>query len=289
MRKKLINICGTARSGSTMLDLMLGNDPRAFSLGELYAWFRPFRTHHFKIICSCKQDVCPWEKLKMLKEEEFYKNSFEILDVDILVDSSKDHPWVIDNNLWANHNGILVYNILLFKDFQSFSYSYWKRGLSIKLAKKNYIKYYKRFFQMGLPYISLDYNKLAVEPAATLKKACDILDIPYFQGKERFWEKKYHHHLFGSLGTRRQVESSKSKISKQKVYPSTFKNNLKQYQKDIREDQAFQDIISKLEDGEKGISKGFPNLSIMKPYWYYMLKGKQKIRQRFPKKWKYDQ
>jgi hypothetical protein len=57
--KKLINIYGTARSGSTMLDLILGNDPKGFSLGEVANWFYPWRTHHFDIKCGCGIYPCP--------------------------------------------------------------------------------------------------------------------------------------------------------------------------------------------------------------------------------------
>jgi len=155
MTEGLFHIYSTSRSGSTMADLMLGNDPRAFSLGEVHAWFRPFRTHHFKIICSCGQKNCPWGNLESLKKEhEFHKKAFDLLDVDILVDSSKNLPWVIDNNIWAKKNNITVHNVLLYKEPVNFFYSFWKRGVPIQKAKKNeFIKYYKRFFQTGLPFM----------------------------------------------------------------------------------------------------------------------------------------
>ncbi len=44
--KKVIFITGTGRSGSTLLDMMLGNDPKGISLGEVVALFRPYRPHH---------------------------------------------------------------------------------------------------------------------------------------------------------------------------------------------------------------------------------------------------
>jgi hypothetical protein len=69
--RKLINICGTSYSGSTMLDLIIGNDDKGFSLGEIYAWFRPYRTHHLNIKCSCDGIDCPWDKLKYIKEDDF--------------------------------------------------------------------------------------------------------------------------------------------------------------------------------------------------------------------------
>ena len=286
--KKIINICGTARSGSTMVDLMLGNAPRAFSLGEVHAWFRPFRTHHFQISCSCKSNDCPWIRLKTLKENEFYQKAFEILDVDILVDSSKNLPWVIDNNIRVPNNGVEVCNVLLFKEPISFFYSFWKRGIPLARAKKNeFIKYYTRFFQTGLPFTALDYNRLVADPAAVLEKLCRVLDISYFPGKERFWEKG-HHHLFGSLGTRKQVENSNSQIRKKEDYPEGFKNIIPKIEADIARDTAFQSILKKLKAHELQKPDEFSVATIHKPLWYYLSKAKQKVRRWFPEKWKYD-
>jgi hypothetical protein len=272
-----------------MVDLMLGNGLRAFSLGEVHAWFRPFRTHHFNIICSCSMKNCPWEKLKALKEREFYQKCFEILDVDILVDSSKSLPWVIDNNIRLKQNGVTVHNVLLFKQPKSFFYSFWKRGVSLERArKKHFMKYYKRCFQTGIPFIALDYNKLVVEPAATLESLCKVLEISYFAGKEHFWEKE-HHHLFGSRGTRKQVEALNSQIRKQEDYPQEFKNIISQIEADISKDHDFQNILSQLKSHEMQKTHGLAINSIHKPFWYYLAKAKQKVRRRFPEKWKYDQ
>ena len=289
MKKKIINVCGTARSGSTMVDLMLGNDQRAFSLGEIYAWFRPFRTHHFNIVCSCKKKKCPWEEIKVYNENEFYKKCFEILDVDVLVDSSKNLPWVIDNIKYAQKNGITVSNILLFKDPIKLYYSFWKRGRTTsQILKNGYVAYYKRFFQIGVPYISLNYNNLVADPSSTLEKLCKVLEIPYFFGKENFWEKE-HHHLFGSLGTRKQVEISKSVIRKTEDYPQDFKDIIPKIEVEIKNDPNIQKILSKLRSCELQYSESLDKCVPHKPIWYYIAKAKQKVRKRFPKEWKYDQ
>ena len=63
---------------------------------------------------------CPWDKIKNLKERKFYKKCFDILDVDILVDSSKNLAWVIDNNIQARKDGFDVSNVLLYKEPVSF-------------------------------------------------------------------------------------------------------------------------------------------------------------------------
>lgn len=289
-KNKLINICGTARSGSTMVDLMVGNDNRAFSLGEVYAWFRPFRSHHFQIICSCNNNNCPWIQLKNLKEDEFYERCFEMLDVDILVDSSKNLPWVIDNNLQAKKNDISVYNVLLYKEPISFFYSFWKRGISIDKARRyEFITYYKRFFESNLPFISLSYDKLVNDPSTTMKRLCQILDIPYNEGKEKFWQKQ-HHHLFGSRGTRKQVGTTTTEIRKKERYPQKFVELIPTIETDNLKNKDFQNILSKLkahEMQEANISSS--GNDIYKPYWYYLAKLKQKIRQGFPQKWKHNQ
>lgn len=289
MGKKLINICGTARSGSTMVDLMVGNDNRAFSLGEVSAWFRPYRTHHFKINCTCGHQNCPWNQLKTVKERDFHKRCFEILDVDVLVDSSKSIPWVIDNNLKAMEDHIPVYNVLLYKDPISFFYSFWKRGLSIDRARRReFIGYYNRFFESNLPFISLNYNELVNDPPKTLNNLCQLLEIPYFEGKERFWEKE-HHHLFGSRGTRNQIGNPNAKIKKSERYPVEFETIIPKIDSDNFKNETFQTILLKLKSNEmKKMNCNLTEGAICKPYWYYLSKLKQGYRRRFPQKWKHD-
>lgn len=288
--KKLINVCGTARCGSTMIDLILGNDERGFSLGEVHAWFRPFRTHHFRIKCSCGSTNCPWDNLEHLNEEEFYEKAFKILDVDFLVDSSKSIPWVVDNNINGGKKGIEVYNILLYKDPVSLFYSFWKRDVSIKKAREDmFKKYYRRFFQAKLPFISVNYNKFVADPQTALKELCSLIDIPYFEGKERFWEKE-HHQIFGSMGTRKQVEKGNSTIKTKESFPQEYEKLIPKIEKENKKDIALQHVIKELRSHEMKAdfdTNHFQN--IKKPYWYYMLNLKQKFKQRFPEKWKYEQ
>ena len=67
--KKLINICGAVRSGTTMQNLMLENEEKAFPLGEVYVWYRPWRKHHFETHYSCEKRPCPsWKKIFTLMQ-----------------------------------------------------------------------------------------------------------------------------------------------------------------------------------------------------------------------------
>ena len=282
---KIINICGTSRSGSTMLDLMLGHGDKIFSLGEVYAWFRPFRTHHFRIVCSCNDDWCPWNKLKNLSENDFFMKSFEILDVKTLIDSSKDLVWVIDNNIFASNHYIKICNIVIFKEPASYFFSYWKRNISLHRACKYFISYYSRIFQLQLPYVAISYDLLVSQPSETLRKLCEIVDIPYFPGKENFWEGQ-HHQLFGSRGTRIQIQNKESHIEKEIEYPQQYLLHFNQIQK-YHFYNKFLSVYKILKAQE--LVFYYSETKISKPYWYFVDKFKQKSKKYFPEQSKYDQ
>ena len=101
MTKTLINICGSERSGSTMLDLIIGNDPAAFSCGEIYALYRPWRKHHFTPVCGCGEECEYLSEFKQIREDQFHNLLFETFGFSWVVDSSKDLNWVIDNQDWV--------------------------------------------------------------------------------------------------------------------------------------------------------------------------------------------
>ena len=285
--KKLINIYGTARCGSTMLDLILGNDPKGFSLGEVVNWFQPWRTHHFDIKCGCGVYPCPvWEKIKNIKEKNFHEKAFEILDVDFLIDSSKNLPWIIDNNMRGyKSNTYNTLNILLYKNPVSLYYSHWKRGDKKITALFNAYNDYLFFFKSNLHYVSVDYDSLISEPDETLKKLCNIIGIPYFDGKTFFW-KKTHHHLFGSFGTRKQLFQSDSSIYRED-YSDDFIKLIPEIEKKIDSNKKLLSTLERLyfaniEKIEKYPSS-FKKLSIRKDRnFYYKSKIKRYFKRFYP-------
>ena len=112
-----------------MLDLMLGSGTRAFSCGEVFAWFRPFEPRHFSPECACGCVPCPvWDELSDLTEERFHAGVIDRLGMQIVVDSSKSLDWVSDANAWARASGLRVENVLIWKDPLSLGFSFWKRG-----------------------------------------------------------------------------------------------------------------------------------------------------------------
>jgi hypothetical protein len=284
----LVNICGTGYCGSTMLDLMLGNGPGAFSCGEVSAWFRPYRKHHFKINCSCGQAPCPgWEKLKNSPADRFHATVIRKMAVDFVIDSSKDLCWVLDANKWAVLSDLKVFNVIIWKHPESLAYSHWKRGHEVATWHSAFLKYHSRFFQLGLPFVAVNYEDLVNTPSRILSRICEMIGMPYFEGKERFWQ-GYHHYLFGSGGIRKQVKSGSSKIRARREFPEDFQPHLKTVREQMADDSQIQQIISLLqqvdvsnnphaESGE-GSSPNSPY-----PVWYYVHRLKGLFHRFFPR------
>jgi hypothetical protein len=255
----LIHIYGTARSGSTMLDLMLGNAPDAFSCGEVSALFRPYRRHHFTIDCSCGQNPCSvWEKIAHVPENQFYATVVREVGVSFMIDSSKDLCWLLDAQRWATASRIQTVNLLLWKDPIDLAYSHWKRGRGLAAWRKEFITCYSQFFGTHLPYIAVSYNVLANDPERVLRAICAAVGMEYFAGKERFLEKE-HHYLFGSLGVRRQVQGRDSAVKYSPDFPPEFHAKREFLEGQIAKDLAVQEILAILRQADVVSNPAYTN------------------------------
>jgi hypothetical protein len=286
----LINVCGATRSGTTMLDLMLGNAPDAFSCGEVYAWFRPWQRHHFEFDCRCGQNPCPiWEKIKNIPENQFHSTVFKELGVNFVIDSSKELCWLVDTQEWAVANGITVFKLLLWKNPINLAYSHYKRGGGLTGWYREFVSYYSKFFETGLPFRSVYFNDLVSNPQRKLAETCAAVGMPSFDGKERFWEKQ-HHHLFGSHSTYKQMAGKNSTIRASETFPSEFEAHIDALSQQIAEDPKVQQILETLQQAEVSSSGGFKakdqELLARRPYplWYYARRARQVVRRYFPER-----
>lgn len=288
----LINICGASRSGTTMLDLMLGNSTKAFSCGEVFSWFRPWRQHHFKLECQCGNKPCSvWEQIAYVREENFHQHVLSELNVDFLVDSSKDLCWVVDSLNWASSKDIATYNILIWKNPINLAYSHWKRGKGWKYWYKEFISYHESFLDLNIPYRAVNYNALVNTPQKVLAQICKIIEMEYFEGKERFWENKNIHYLFGSGITSKQVTEGSSTIWQNDNFPSEFKEYIPSLENWIAQDTRLLKILDRLKKNDiyclSNYSEQGKNFIPKKPYplWYYGKRSRQIFRRFFPEKY----
>ena len=288
MQKTLINICGSERSGSTMLDLIIGNEPRAFSCGEIYALYRPWRKHHFQPGCGCGRQDCEYlEEFRRVSEDQFHSLLFEKFGYDWIVDSSKDLTWVVDNQQWITQKSGRVLNLVIWKKPTTFSISFLKRGKDANYWRKIFMDYYKKFLEAELPFVSVCYDDFVNEPRKYLGLISDLLGMENFDGKMNFWEKK-HHQLFGSGGTGKQVLEGASEIFRQVEYPPQFEKDIKLIEASLDNDAEVTAIIDELRQREislLNVSQKDPfnyDRPGKKPPWYYKQKIALKIRRYFP-------
>ena len=275
-----------------MLDLIMGNAPDAFSCGEPFAWFRPFRRHHLAPDCTCGENPCHiWERIKSVPESQFHATVFKKFGVNYVSDSSKELCWLIDTQTWADHNGIRVVNLLLWKDPIDLVYSHWKRDHSLNSWRRHFLSYYNDFFSAGLPFMSVYFNELVRDPARKIEDICSAIDMPYFAGKERFWEKR-HHALYGSLDIQQQLKAGQSTIRPANIYTQEFAAHITALSAGISADAKITQTIEILRATEVSAPNGtdasaFGPHSLSRPLWYYARKAqgiyrRQILRRRYP-------
>lgn len=186
MTKKIIFIGGTARSGSTLLDLILGNDPKAMSLGEILALFRPWRKHHFEKIAELKKDKI-WAQILKNGEKNLFDNLVNFFPhIDYFIDSSKEPFW-INYHIKKNKGKYDIHNILIFKTPAEFAKSFIKRGRESDWVW-NYIHYHRIYLSLIHNFKSFQYKDIFQNN--NIETLCNNIGIPYFETKTEYWNKK---------------------------------------------------------------------------------------------------
>jgi hypothetical protein len=211
MKKTVIFIGGTSHSASTLLDLMLSNNPKVYSIGEVESFFHPFRPHHINPICGCGKVRCPnWDGLKDIGKWELYSEIFkQHPEIDIIVDSSKDPLWIKEQNKNLKYKNINTYNLLIWKTFNEYIFSLSKRSNQKKW--KSWISYHVEYLSMYgyKEFYSVRTSNLLSNPQRVLSSICDSLNIEMIDSQELYWN-KVHHTLFGSAASRIHLHEKNS-------------------------------------------------------------------------------
>lgn len=286
--KSIVLILGTGRSGSTMMDLILGNEKRAISCGEVYAYFRPWRKSHRNPVCSCElgNDCLVFNKMKEMDERTFHTCCLEFFDMDYIIDSSKELNWAIDVNINNRQGNVDVKNLLIYKDPIDLAYSYFKRGRGLLSWRKEFVGYHDRLLKTHIPFQSINYNSFIKSVDDNLKRLCRTLDMPWCETKAEFWNHEYHH-FFGSRGTRDQT-GKESRLTTNK-YSSSFLKHYDALQEQINNDVTIQHILRELRERDfKAHDRRYIDLSqaqvqIRKPLFYYSAVVRKYIKYAFPK------
>lgn len=202
--KKVFFIASASFSGSTMLDMILSNHPKGFSLGEISALFRPYRPHHFNAECGCQSPDCTiWRDVAKQSEGNVYKALFDMFpEIDFVVDSSKDPFWIEAQSRFALQQGFEVIHLLLWKEPAAFAHSMLKRRQEVKWHK-HWTRYYRRYASIysklppSIKFKAMPYEELVSNPDACVERICALAGIQKAENQEQFWNKE-HHTLFGN-------------------------------------------------------------------------------------------
>lgn len=201
MTRKVIFVGGTSFSGSTFFQLTLANDPAGFACGEVHHLFRPTKERHLQRGCGCGDPDCQvWPNIKVNGEEHLYESIFEQHPgVEFILDASKNVGWIREQSERLTRQGIEAYQLVIWKTPLEFAQSLRKRDRIDDL--RHWPRYHKLFYTEFDDWRAVQYAQYVQEQASVLQATCAYLGIPYFDGKERFWEKT-HHVLGGNLSSR---------------------------------------------------------------------------------------
>ena len=190
--KKVIFIAGTSYSGSTLLDMILANDPKGFSCGEIIHLFDPFWPEHFDHVCGCGDVKCDvWRRVLKNGADKLHDTIFEIYpDISFITDSSKDPYWIYWRTKELSKKNIQVKNLLIWKTPLELAHSFRKRNRTID-STEFWESYHRLYFTLIKDWMAVKYSDF-VQKRESLEKICEYLGIPYYSSKYQYWDKKHH-------------------------------------------------------------------------------------------------
>ncbi len=211
--KKVIFVGGTSYSGSTFFDMILGNDPKGFSCGEVNDLLYPHRPHHFNPECSCGDEKCNiWKRVLRNGEDKLYETIFDMFpNVEFITDSSKDPYWIHSRTKRLRKENVEAKNVLIWKTPLELAHSLRKRDRTIDLHRY-WENYHRLYFTLIKDWRAVKYSDL-VQKRETLEKICEYLGIPYYRSKHKYWDKK-HHTLFGNTSAKLHLYKEDSNLYK---------------------------------------------------------------------------
>ncbi len=209
MDKTVVFIGGTAYSGSTLLNLVIANDPQGFSCGEVHAFVHPYLDYHWRPNCGCGDLDCRfWQPYGDIRPDSVHRWLFErVPGIRLVVDSSKDVGWIRPNAVRLQRRDIIVHKILVWKTPAEFLASRQKRGQLAGWAN-SWIYYHRAFLAAFPDCVTVRYESLVSDPA-TLDAICKVVGIANFPGKTEYWNKEQHT-LFGNSSARIHLVSEAS-------------------------------------------------------------------------------
>jgi hypothetical protein len=203
--ERVIFIAGASWSGSTMIGCVLGasdsND--ILHIGEAHAFFTITRPKYGNP-AKARERTAIWDHINYRAgPENAYSEIVAVTGASVIVDSSKDLRWLKTQLDVCKRTGVPITILVTFREFDAFLWSGERRYQDPELGLKK-IYYYDRFLRHSLvsDWRAINTRRFALTPIENTKRLCDAVNIPYFSGKERYWEFPLLH-LYGSSSQRK--------------------------------------------------------------------------------------
>lgn len=201
--ERVIFVAGAGHSGSTLIGCALGACPdnSVFHAGECYAFFEPGTLHGNTDGKPLWRDINPDVVVP-------YREIASATGARIIVDFSKRLPWLRHQAEACRDVSLSV--VISYRPFERIVASSLKRGRPHGRAAGEVIRYYRNMIAAiddlrPVHAITADVQQFCTDPARELRRLCSALSLPYFVGKERYWEFPSHH-LFGASVQRKQFD-----------------------------------------------------------------------------------
>jgi hypothetical protein len=229
MHKRVIFIGGSSFSGSTLLGCILGSNPQSpfntFHLGEVHAFFNPQHPKYGKPFGALQTGGIIWKDIDCsVGPENAYYEIFKKSKSNIIIDSSKNINWLKIQHDCCKHHDWSFQLLVSYRTFAGIWDSGKRRNLEYKRNLSN-IMYYPRLLseiqRMGINFSVINISFLINSPAEITQKICTSVNLPYFNGKENYWNFN-HYHLYGSSTQRKQMKDPKNAS----FYKSSYKKNI---------------------------------------------------------------
>ncbi|NLR93936.1 MULTISPECIES: hypothetical protein [Flammeovirga] len=212
-KKKLIFIGGTSYSGSTFLNLILGNNKKAMSFGEINRLFDHYKPHHVAKIKDLRSTDIRWDITIADGKKKLYENiSTFFPEADIMIDSSKDVNWIKQQYNY-NKDKFDCKIILTYKSPSQIASSYIKRGK--EEWERVYNRYHNFFFNTFKNFHALP-NDFYETPEL-------INDLEDYVGYNFKLKSPYKEHEFNFFGNN-HANTSINRQKKDTLVDSTYSN-----------------------------------------------------------------
>jgi hypothetical protein len=228
MENTVVLILSPGRTGSTILDLVLGSHSQCTSLGEYHSILHIGQKDLPNHCRLCDGECAFWtEVTTRLQPPRYHQPVFEVSGTPCLIDSSKAAEWARDTQ--RHHDGPVKFIYMTRNPLHQLSKGKRKsiaagtpfNVQNLVVRRLNAIRDLEAFVD-NLPQDHVHrvkYEDLCSDPEATVRAACAFIGIAFEPNMMEYYSKP--HHLIGGSGeTTQAIKYHRGEVSADSIHPA---------------------------------------------------------------------